>query len=228
MKKIKFFLIGGGLTILSLVTAISCEKSGDSGVNSELISLKASLTGYFGEDGLTCRYVPEVFQQATEEEISMLTHLKEEEKLARDVYMALGEKWGIPVFNNIASSEERHLQAVISLLRVFSPADTVVHAPGIFSIPDLQDLYTELVAKGSSSLADALVAGATIEDLDISDLMDNLDKTDNEYIEFVFNNLKRGSYNHMKAFTAHLDARGIEYIPRYISQELYNEITGKE
>lgn len=228
MKKIKFIIIGSGLAILSLVTAVSCEKSANTVGSDELASLKSVLTGYFEEDGLSCVYLPEKFQEVTEEEIAMLNRMKEEEKLARDVYKALGEEWGIPVFNNISSSEERHLQAVLSLLRIYSPSDTIVPDAGVFSAPEVQDLYNELVAKGTASLADALITGATIEDLDIKDLSEYLDKTDNEYMEFVFSNIRRGSFNHMKAFTAHLRARGIDYIPQFISQDLYDEIIGTE
>ncbi|MGI9258025.1 MAG: DUF2202 domain-containing protein, partial [Gammaproteobacteria bacterium] len=32
--------------------------------------------------------------------------MREEEKLARDVYLALGEQWGMNVFDNISSSEQ--------------------------------------------------------------------------------------------------------------------------
>ena len=41
---------------------------------------------------------------------------------------------------------------------------------GEFSNPDFVTLYKQLVEKGSQSLMDALLVGATIEDLDLYDL----------------------------------------------------------
>ena len=41
-------------------------------------------------------------------EASDLIFLREEEKLARDVYLALYDAWGTPIFLNISSSEQKH------------------------------------------------------------------------------------------------------------------------
>lgn len=38
-------------------------------------------------------------------EIEGLLFMREEEKLAHDVYLALYAKWGLPIFQNIAQSE---------------------------------------------------------------------------------------------------------------------------
>ena len=45
-----------------------------------------------------------------------LIYMYEEEKLARDVYNALYDKWKLPVFRNIASSEETHMESIALLL----------------------------------------------------------------------------------------------------------------
>lgn len=42
--------------------------------------------------------------------------MREEEKLARDVYLTFGEKWGLTLFTNIAKSEQTHTDAVKTLL----------------------------------------------------------------------------------------------------------------
>ena len=42
--------------------------------------------------------------------------MREEEKLARDVYVALGDRWGLRVFENIARAEQRHMDAVVAQL----------------------------------------------------------------------------------------------------------------
>ena len=66
--------------------------------------------------------------------------------------------------------------------------------------------------------------GATIEDLDISDLNEALQQVDNQDVTKVFTSLKRGSYNHLKAFVKLLEANGVSYQPVYISVEEFESI----
>ena len=95
---------------------------------------------------------------------------------------------------------------------------------GIFTNPDIARLYGDLVVIGSKSEIDALKVGATIEDLDIRDLEEFLEKTNNPDIRLIYENLKRGSYNHLRAFVGLLNSRGENYEPQYISQEEYESI----
>ncbi len=109
----------------------------------------------------------------TAEEIDGLRWMREEEKLAHDVYVALGETWGIRVFENIAAAETTHGEAIKTLLDRHGIADPAAGQPvGAFTDPELQALYGDLVARGRTSLVDALTVGALIEELDISDLRD--------------------------------------------------------
>ena len=50
------------------------------------------------------------------EERNGLVLMREEEKMAHDVYSFLYDKWNIMIFNNIASSEQTHTNAVLELL----------------------------------------------------------------------------------------------------------------
>jgi hypothetical protein len=45
-----------------------------------------------------------------------LIYMREEEKLARDVYIVLGDKWGLRIFQNIAKSEQIHTDMVKNLI----------------------------------------------------------------------------------------------------------------
>ena len=45
-----------------------------------------------------------------------LTLMRQEEKLARDVYLTLGENYDLPVFTNIPRSEQRHMDQMGELL----------------------------------------------------------------------------------------------------------------
>lgn len=162
--------------------------------------------------------------QLTSNEISGLVFMKEEEKLARDVYSALYKKWGSRIFSNITLSENTHMNEVISLIKYYNIADTTVLAEGEFQNAELQVLYTQLVAKGSTSIAEAFTTGALIEDLDIKDLTEFISKTTNTNIINVFTQIRSGSYNHINSFVSQLTSLGITYIPTYISQTEFDTI----
>ncbi|WP_457568854.1 DUF2202 domain-containing protein [Desulfurobacterium sp.] len=170
-------------------------------------------------------------QPLSKQEIKDLLHMREEEKLARDVYTALYEMWQMPVFRNIARSEQRHMDMLKFLIDRYNLEDPVAKTGdklGKFENKKLQKLYTELVKQGSKSLIDALEVGATIEDLDIKDLQDALKRTDNRDIAAVYENLMKGSRNHMRAFTAILRRYGIEYKPKFITPAEYKAIIGSK
>nr|3Q4O_A Chain A, Uncharacterized protein MJ0754 [Methanocaldococcus jannaschii DSM 2661]3Q4Q_A Chain A, Uncharacterized protein MJ0754 [Methanocaldococcus jannaschii DSM 2661]3Q4R_A Chain A, Uncharacterized protein MJ0754 [Methanocaldococcus jannaschii DSM 2661] len=164
-------------------------------------------------------------QPISEEEKEGLIEMREEEKLARDVYLTLYNKWKLQIFKNIAESEQTHMDAVKYLLEKYNIPDPVKNdSIGVFSNPKFEELYKKLVEKGDKSEVDALKVGATIEDLDIADLEKWINKTDNEDIKFVYENLMKGSRNHMRAFVRMLNNYGSNYTPQYISKEEYEEI----
>jgi hypothetical protein len=160
----------------------------------------------------------------SEGELDILLHMKEEEKLARDVYTVLYEKWGSQIFSNIKNAENNHMNAVILLLQSYGEDYTKVDEPGKFSNPVFQELYAQLMAKGSESIEEAYKTGALIEELDIKDLTEYLKEVTNENIIMVFENLVKGSRNHLRAFNRQLIRLGVTYTPVYISQEEYNQI----
>jgi hypothetical protein len=166
-------------------------------------------------------------QQLSPQEKNSLLHMREEEKLARDVYLTLYKKWRIPVFRNIAKSEAWHMQMIKLLLDKYHLPDPVLRTGnriGYFTNPKLQSLYNQLVAQGGKSLIDALKVGATIEDLDIKDLQDGEKETDNRDIQLVYRNLEKGSRNHMRAFVGWLRRYRVSYTPKYISPAYYRRI----
>jgi len=161
----------------------------------------------------------------TAEEESELVYMREEEKLARDVYLTLAEQWQLPIFGNIAGAEQRHTDAVKRVLDLYEVSDPVVDdTVGVFVNTDLAALYTVLVEKGSISLIDALEVGATIEDVDLFDLDHMLAIAVNDHVKLVGYNLAKGSRNHLRAFMRALTAQGGSYEPQYISQEAFDAI----
>ncbi len=154
-----------------------------------------------------------------------LNKMREEEKLARDVYQVLYEKWNHRTFSQIARSEQQHMDAVKALFDKYNLVDPVTDSTvGVFTDPELQKLYNTLVAKGEQSLLDALQVGATIEDLDIKDLYDLLEQTDNTDIQTVYQNLVKGSRNHLRAFSYQLSLIGASYEAQFLTTDQVNDI----
>lgn len=168
--------------------------------------------------------LPENTLMLTDSEITSLQFMREEEKLAHDVYTYFNQKYNLNMFNNISSSEQTHMNAVLSLMEKYGVTDIASTEFGVFTNPDLQTLYNNLIAQGNLSLVDALVVGATIEDVDIRDLTVAVAATDKVDIANVYEMLTCGSRNHMRAFTNNLNSRGETYTPQFISVEEYNTI----
>ncbi|MDF1523021.1 MAG: DUF2202 domain-containing protein [Trueperaceae bacterium] len=137
------------------------------------------------------------------ETVAMLEHMVAEEKLAHDVYTALDALYDVPAFGRIASSESRHTDAVRTLLARYDLADpTEGDAAGSFDHPTFQQMYDDLVAEGSASLAAAAGVGITIEVIDIADLEDALAADPPADVAQVLSRLLAGSENHLAAFEA--------------------------
>lgn len=128
-----------------------------------------------------------------------LQYLIEEEKLAHDVYVTLGDAWDLRIFDQIAASETSHQNAVAGLLEAYQITDPRLDGVGDFSDPALQSLYDTLVAQGLASQAGAIQAGITIEQTDIADLSSRI-ATAPADVAAVLESLLRGSENHLAAF----------------------------
>ena len=156
-----------------------------------------------------------------------LVYMREEEKLAHDVYAQMDVLWGAStrVFGNIANSEATHTEAVRQLLLRYSlvdPAATL--ADGLFQNTMLQGLYTQLLAIGLTSLIEALKVGAAIEEIDMLDINTALLGVDNQDIRLVYDNLLKGSRNHLRSFVNTLLNQGVTYVPQYMDPAAYAAI----
>jgi hypothetical protein len=157
--------------------------------------------------------------------------MREEEKLARDVYATLydyhlSHGLTLTVCDNIASSEQRHMEAMKQLLDNYSMADSAVDGgQGTypesclgdackFNNTDLADLYVKLVADGKVTGVGALLVGGLIEEVDMIDLAEAIaNAEDYADIQGVYDNLLCGSGNHLRAFAHNIElATGDSYI----------------
>mgnify|MGYP001075030785 FL=1 len=223
MKTFKHMTISGFVASILLLTGSCTKEANDPAIaGNNLLKVAADGTTLLVGSNLgTCLSEDLSF---TDDELETLLHMKEEEKLARDVYTFLYEKWGTPVFTNISRAEDTHLNAVLYLLQNYGEEYSQTGEPGVFTDSDFQELYAQLVEKGSASVEAAMETGALIEELDIKDLEEYLEVVENENIKIVFENLLRGSRNHLRAFNRQLENLGVEYTPVYITQEEYDQI----
>ena len=160
-----------------------------------------------------------------EAEADGLVFMLEEEKLARDVYITLEEIWDAPAFSNIAAAEQRHMDAVLGLVNTYRLDDPMyADTVGLFENRELQTMYDDLVSMGSESIEAALEVGAIIEEVDIADLEEYLAETTSEDITRVYENLLRGSRNHLRAFVSQLEAAGVDRAPYLLEAGDYESI----
>lgn len=214
IKNASLLFLAAGL----LLALTSCSKDDTSANNSNnngninLTNLQAQLNS-----------LP--IEPLSNDELTSLSFMREEEKLARDVYITLYSKWSVNIFNNISSSEQTHMDAVLLLLKKYNLTDPVgSNAVGVFNNATLQNLYNQLVAQGNNSVLDAYKVGATIEDLDIFDLKNTLLNNDNQDIKLVYDMLTKGSRNHMRSFYKNILNTGGSYTPQYITQAEFDAI----
>jgi len=161
----------------------------------------------------------------SDQEKADLIFLREEEKLARDVYLYSFDKYNQSIFSNISNSEQSHINSVISLLNNYGLTDPFEgNAEGVFDDAILQSLYDELTSKADISLTSALEVGATIEELDIHDITTFISHTSNADLLDTYSILTCGSRNHLRSFVGLLET----FTPSYISQTEYDTIINSE
>ena len=160
--------------------------------------------------------------EISETEAAELAYMREEEKLAYDLYIHFYEQWGQRIFSNISEAELTHTRAVLALLERYNIADPASVEPGVFTNIELQGLYDFLQASGSATLIDALLSAATVEEVDILDLRAYLLNVEGN------ENLLKGSRNHLRAFVRNLSKQGISYTPTHLAQEEFDAIISGE
>ncbi|WP_201353449.1 ferritin-like domain-containing protein [Hydrogenimonas urashimensis] len=154
-----------------------------------------------------------------------LAYMWNEEKLAKDIYLALNESLPHTTLYNIATrSETQHEAAVEGLVQQYdinitnlkdyqvsySEAELRALPAGKFAVPEIQNLYDKLYLKGMQSLESALQVGCMVEVTDVEDLDRYITTAGgNMDLVTVFTNLRSGSYNHYWAFDRALKAIGV-------------------
>ncbi|MFE3845681.1 DUF2202 domain-containing protein [Thermoplasmatota archaeon] len=165
------------------------------------------------------------------EEIEGILFIREEEKMARDVYLTFSLIYDeVSIFENIAASEQRHMDAIKNLIDKYNLFDPVGDNPiGIFENNDIQELYNILISHGEISLINALSVGRFIEEYDIEDIRHHIGITNKVDLIRVYENLLEGSYNHLRSFVSVLEQQcGTYNLETILSPDDFNEILNGE
>lgn len=177
----------------------------------------------------TCRALASdtvIEETLSQKDIDNILYMLEEEKLAYNVYVFFNEKYNRRVFENISKSEIRHQEALKWLTKLYNIQVPKEKPFGEFHNAELQAMYTKLTSE-ATSLADALKAGALIEEHDIRDLQKAISESQNDNVKRVFSNLKRASGHHLQAFVANLRFLKIDYKPQILTQEEFDAYIAK-
>ncbi len=188
-------------------------------------------------------------------EASHLTFMREEEKLARDVYLSFADMYPEQqVFARIATrSEQTHTDVMRDRLAEYNLPDP---NPATNDLPDslgqfsgeewgwyFEEKYDALVAMGAENELQALYAGALIEELDMHDITDcpavmveagyndpcGLHYTDEDGLINAYRSLIDGSESHLRAYVGQIEAviGAGNYEAQYLSQEEVDAILGR-
>ncbi|HQQ36960.1 MAG TPA: DUF2202 domain-containing protein [Methanothrix sp.] len=152
-----------------------------------------------------------------------LLFIWEEEKAARDLYNGLYEKNNMTIFLDLVRSESSHMdqaRAVMEKHGLAVPPDD----PGIFQNQTLQEMHDQLLAEGLQSDQDALTVAAVFEEISIVDLEKELSASQADDVRTVYEGLLAGSRKHLRSYVSDLEGQGIEYQPRYLEAEEFQEI----
>lgn len=210
--------------VLAVLTAglVACGGGDDPG---PVMGVDANGTSTFNAGNLAAQLATYPLSALSTAEADSLAFMREEEQLAHDVYAISATLWSPSVFANITASEATHSAAVKALLDRYQLADPLARlANGTFKTLAFQSLYSSLVATSRVSLSEALKVGAQIEELDMRDITVQKAAIDNADILMVYDNLLRGSRNHLRAFMKVLTQQGGTYVPQYISQAEFDAI----
>lgn len=218
--KVRIERIGSVFMMILFVSAMifGCSDSNDDPIDSQIEnSIDDDVNDDINDDDV------DDGSSIVDEDEAALLFMLEEEKLARDTYKFLNDYWDIVQFGNIMQSEQFHMDAVEALLNTYD-IEYEILGEGVFQNEDLQAWYDKFVEDGVVDEVSALKVGATIEDLDIVDLEEQIQASSNTDITEVFSSLQCGSRNHLRSFVQSIENLGETYTPQFLAQEDFDNI----
>lgn len=166
----------------------------------------------------------EVMASLTASEQEGILFIREEEIMAKDLYLELYKETKLPIFWNVAGSEQIHMDSVKILMDKYGLEDPVQDGNGKYANQDIQKMYDDLLEEGAKSPVDALKAGAVVEEMSVHDLQTQIANTDKPDFHSVYGGLLVGSEKHLRSYIRALKERGAEYSPQYLSEEEFDKV----
>lgn len=162
----------------------------------------------------------------TDAEKNHVLWMREESKVARDLYTFLFNRWGIPVFKKKMVKEQVNMDRSLTIINKYGLTDPIVKdEQGIYSKENFRQMYVELAMRGNSSLPEALRAAAITEELDIMELEDALQNTiTNPDLKSIYNTMAVSSRNHLRAIIEQIQCMGEIYGPQRLPEKRFYSI----
>jgi hypothetical protein len=202
---------------VSIIWAVSDES--DYSLKHNVAYGEGILTLAAGDDDVAVRTTA-----LTAREVEGILFIREEEKVARDLYQSLYDEFNLTVFTDLARSEQSHMDSIKIPIDKYGLKDPVIEERGVFTNQTLTQFYDDLLDSGKQSEEDALKSAATFEEISIIDLEKELNATQNEEVRVIYEGLLAGSRKHLRSYVRDLQDVGISYEPKYLSQEDFDEI----
>ncbi len=211
--KNKFVVIGGVVLLVLGVAAFNYDT-----LNSNLFGGRIN---FLGSKTLID---PKVTETVSAEEIAGLQMMREEEKVAHDLYVTFEENWKQGTFTSIAISEQYHTDAVKSVLLKYKLSDPAQNQVGKFTSKKMQDLFNDRSEKAKGSYLDSLFVAAEFEELDVVDLRELAAESKNKDVITLYKNLEAGSRNHMRYYAKLIAQEGATYTAKHLEESDYQKI----
>lgn len=209
MKILTFICIG----LLTFTSLKGCALGGSS--DSDSNEIRSAFQGLGDEQSDQLRPI----------EAEKLRFMRQEEKLARDVYLSLYATWKEAAFKENANAEQQHMDLIKKLLNRYGVADPIIDdSIGVFEDKNFDMLFRSMTEAGNKSMVDALKVSAAVEEIDIDELQESVAESKNEDLRQVYVDLLQDSKEHFRTVVRQIESLGITYHAQYMTQQEVDKI----
>lgn len=212
--------------LLGLFALVSCNKSDDFTPTNDapLAILSVDADGVSTLTRANVAPVLGVTAPLSADEIEFLFAIREDEKVARDLYTSFSALYPASVqIAKIKTAEDSHIACIEAVLDYYEISYPAMTATGVFEDAERQALYNDLVDK-SATLLETFGTMAVIEEETVLAYKSVQSEITNENISLVVANMIKASSNHLKAAVRQITALGGSYTPSYLSAEEFDAI----
>lgn len=160
----------------------------------------------------------------TTDEIEFIYAVREDEKLAHNLYIYFVTQYPTArQLANIGNAEINHITTIERVFTYYEIDFPTLGQPGVFTDENRQAIYTRLTAQGST-LHEAYQVMAALEEENIVIYSKVASELTNPNLQLIINNLAQSSENHFKVLVNQITAWGSIYTPTLLEASQYEEI----